>query len=66
MLLTARSHSLANELLKKPDSFITVTVGNREYIIKDIKRLRNHANEDDYIGYYTLECKETGDGNIKR
>lgn len=66
MSLCARSHSLAKELLSKPDSFITVSIGNREYIIEDIKRVHNHANEDDYVGYYTLECTETGDGNIKR
>lgn len=60
------SHSLAKELLNKPDCFLTVTIGEKEYVINDIRKKYNHANSDDWCGYYTLECEYAGDENIKR
>lgn len=65
-VVTINSHSLAKELLNKPDGFVTVTVDNREYMITDIIRKSNHANLDDWGYYYTLNCTEGEGVNIKR
>ena len=60
------SHSLAKELLSKPDCFLTATdESGREYIIRSIKRKSTHANLDDMIVYYTLVLEEQN-GNIRR
>lgn len=60
------SHSLARELLNRPDGFITVTIGEEEYMIKNIKRLPTHANLDDMGMYYTLNVDERCAGNLRR
>lgn len=60
------SHSLANELLNKPDNFITATVGEKEYVIENIKIITSHANIDDSTTYLTLNLCDCGNGNIKR
>ena len=57
---------LARELLSKPDGFITVTYGDEEYIIEDIKRVFTHANIDDSVMHLTLNLRYGGNGNIKR
>ena len=57
---------LARELLARPDSFITATYGEGEYVIEDIKRIATHANIDDGLIYYTLNLRDSGNGNIKR
>ena len=57
---------LARELLSKPDSFITATYGEEEYIIEDIKRVFTHANVDDSVMHWTLNLRDGGNGNIKR
>ena len=41
------SHLLAKELLSKPDSYITMSTENEEYVVKGIKRKTAHANADD-------------------
>ena len=56
---------LARELLNKEDGFITVTCGNREYIIEDIKRTKTHANIDDSMAYWTINLRDCGQGNLK-
>ncbi len=56
---------VARELLSKPDEFITVTVGNREYSISHTKMIKTHANVDDGVMHKTLVCEEL-DGNIVR
>ena len=64
MLIT--SHSLARELLDKPDAFITVLFGEKEYMINKIRRIPTHANMDDSSTYLTLVVGEECVGNIKR
>ena len=59
------SHSLAKELLDKEDSYITITIGEKEYVISDVKRVKTHANADDTTIYLTLVGDECS-GNIKR
>lgn len=59
------SHGLAKELLDKEDSYITITIGEKEYVISDVKRVKTHANADDTTIYLTLVGDECS-GNIKR
>ena len=59
------SHSLAKELLDKEDSYITITIGEKEYVISYVKRVKTHANADDTTIYLTLVGDECS-GNIKR
>ena len=60
------SHSLARELLNKPDGFITISAEDREYIIGDIKRNMSHANVDDSVMHWTLKGEYKVEGNIIR
>ena len=41
-------------------------LGEEEYVISDIKRIRTHANIDDSIIHWTLNLRDGGRGNIKR
>ena len=59
------SHSLARELLNKEDSYITITIGEKEYVVSDVRRIKTHANADDTTMYLTLVGEECS-GNIKR
>ena len=59
------SHGLAKELFDKEDSYITITIGEKEYVISDVKRVKTHANADDTTIYLTLVGDECS-GNIKR
>ena len=59
------SHSLARELLNREDSYITITIGENEYVVSDVKRVKTHANADDTTMYLTLVGEECS-GNIKR
>ena len=59
------SHGLAKELLNKEDSYITITIGEKEYVVSDVKRVKTHANADDSYMYLTLVGDECS-GNIKR
>ena len=56
---------MAKELLSEPDNFLTVTVKDREYSIRAIKKTRTHANVDDGVTHITLVCEELT-GNIVR
>lgn len=60
------SHELAKELLNKPDSFITAIIGEKEYVIENIKRIATHANVDDSVTHLALNLRDGGEGNIKR
>ena len=60
-----RSHLLANELKDKPDDFITASVGEKEYVIQNIRRVPTHANIDDGVTHLTLQLKEC-EGNVIR
>lgn len=60
------SHELAKELLNRPDGFITITIGEREYMISKLKRKSTHANADDMSTYWTLCVDDECYGNIKR
>lgn len=51
-------HSLGRELLSRPDDFITVTIGNREYSIVGITTVATHVNMDDSTVHKTLLCEE--------
>ena len=59
------SHGLARELLNREDSYITITVGENEYVVSDVRRIKTHANADDTTMYLTLVGEECS-GNIKR
>ena len=60
------SHELAKELLNKQDSFITITIGEREYMITKLKRKSTYAYADDMSTYWTLCVDDECYGNIKR
>ena len=64
--MISSSYTLANELLKKEDNFITITIGDREYIIEDIKLVKTHANIDDSVMHITINARDGGSGNIIR
>lgn len=53
------THSLARELLSKPDGFITTSVDEEEYVIEGIKRKATLANWDDTSLYWTLICHKS-------
>ena len=55
---TLTCHSLANELLSKPDDFLTVTINDREYSIRATKKVKTHANLDDSVTHTVLVCEE--------
>ena len=59
------SRSLANELYSKPDDFITASIGEKEYVIQNVKRIPTHANIDDGVTHLTLQLREC-EGNIIR
>ena len=59
------TRQLVRELSDKPDDYITVTVGNREYSISHTKMIKTHANVDDGVMHRTLVCDEMS-GNIVR
>ncbi len=66
MSLCLTSHSLARELLSKPDGFITAKNESGEYIITSIRKVSTHANIDDTCMYWELELIKDKGGNIKR
>lgn len=60
------SHSLARELLNKPDTFLTATDGEYEYVIENFTRIHTHANFDDEVTHLMLQLRKTEGGNIVR
>jgi hypothetical protein len=54
------------ELKDMEDNFITVIIGDREYIIDHIKSVRTHANMDDSCTHKALMCNEMSGKNIIR
>lgn len=56
---------LARELLNKPDGFIVATIGEKEGIVEDIKRVATCSNYDDSSLYWALNIKEC-EGNLRR
>ena len=63
--MCVKSHSLAKELLNKPDGFITISIGEKEYMIDKIRRTFTCANYDDSNIYFTLVANTECEGNIK-
>lgn len=57
---------MARELLSKPDGFITATLGEEEYIISSTQRVATHANIDDSVTHWTLNLRDSGNGNLMR
>lgn len=57
---------MAKELLSKPDGFLTASIQDKEYIIRNMKRKSSYANVDDSTIYWTLMLNKCGRGNIKR
>ena len=49
----------------RPDDFVTATIGEKEYVIENVKRIPTHINVDDGITHLTLKLKEC-EGNIIR
>lgn len=60
------SHSLARQLLDKPEAFLTVTDGEYEYVIENFTRRHTHANYDDEVTHLILQLRKTEGGNIVR
>ena len=60
------THSLAQELLRKPNGFINATIKEKEFIINNIQRVFTCANKDDTEVYWTLNLKPDETGGIKR
>jgi len=52
--------------LNRPDDFLTITIGDEEYVISNIKCIHTHANTDDTVTHLTLKVRNCGNGNIKR
>ena len=59
------SHALANELLNKPNGYITAACGENEYMIKDFSKTKTEANIDDSMIYWKLNLC-LSEGCIKR
>ena len=51
-------HRRGRERLSRPDDFVTVTIGDREYSIVGIATVATHANIDDSTVHKTLMCEE--------
>ena len=49
----------------KPDGFITAMLGEKEYVIGNMKRVATHANMDDSVMHWVLQLIEC-EGNIIR
>lgn len=65
--LCVTSHSLAKELLRKPDGFIAAKDDeSNEYIITGLRKVSTHANIDDTCMYWELELEKDEGGNIKK
>lgn len=60
------SHALARDLLKEPDTFLTVMHGDDEFVIDGYKKVSTHANIDDSVMHLALVLRNGGQGNIKR
>lgn len=58
------THELAQELLSKPNNFVTVLLEDREYSIESIKTVRTHANIDDEIAHKAIVCNKMS-GNLR-
>lgn len=56
--------SLRGALHTLEDNYITVRISDREYIIDKIVNVRDYT--DPPSKHYTLQCREGGQGNIKR
>ena len=54
------------DMISNDNMFLTVTVGNREYIIRNSKLVKTNSNNDDYSIHRTLVCGEELKGNIIR
>lgn len=52
------THSLARQLLERPDAFVTATCGDKEFAIIGFRREATCANADDTSLYWTLELSE--------
>ena len=46
------------------DNFVTIRISDREYIIDRIINVRDYT--DPPSNHFTLECRDGGQGNIKR
>lgn len=60
------TRQLMRELKDMEDNFITVIIGDREYIIDHITTVKTHANIDDSCIHKALICNEMSGKNIIR
>lgn len=60
------TRQLMRELKDMEDNFITVIVGDREYIINHITTVKTHANMDDSCIHKALICNKMSGKNIIR
>lgn len=58
------SYALAIALLEKEDTYITISIGKKEYAIQGIKSAKTHANIDDSTTHLTILCNGCEVGNI--
>lgn len=49
---------MARELLNRDDDFITITIGDREYMISGFRKVKTCANSDDSTMHLTLIADE--------
>lgn len=60
------TRQLMRELKDMEDNFITVIIGDREYIIDHITSVKTYANMDDSCIHKALMCNEMSGKNIIR
>ena len=60
------THSLARELLEKPDGFVTATIEGKEFAVTGFQRMATCANYDDTSLYWTLVLSECENNKNKK
>lgn len=56
---------LANAIMRLPDDFITVKIGDKEYIIESVGHTKTH-NIEDAVTHLCLNVRDAGDGCVLR
>lgn len=64
--MISTTHTLARELLSKPDGFLLAKLEDKEYVIDSLRRTFTCANIDDSVCYWIMNLRDGGEGYIKR
>lgn len=64
MILMMRSNTLAKELGKYPDDFVTVMIDNKEYVIDSIGHTKRCDSSDK--SHLCINARDGGDGCLLR